>query len=487
MSRIAAPADDLLGDADATAIAARLRGGEFTPLEAAQAALARLAAVEGELRASECLLSDQLERLAAKATGGWFAGVPSLIKDNTDIAGTPTRHGSRATPAHPARHDGRFAGQLLQTGQLPIAKTRLPEFGFTATTEFSAAPPARNPWHTEHSTGGSSGGSAALVAAGVVPIAHANDGGGSIRIPAACCGLVGLKPSRERVLVHEMAEMLPINLVADGVVTRSVRDSAGFMAAAEQVWRNPRLPSVGHVQGPGRQRLRIAMYTRRPDGSACDPACRRVVEEVATTCRELGHTVVEVDTPFDQQMADDFLLYWGMMAASVNWLGRAVVHRRFDAARVEPLTRQLAAHFRGNLHRLPGAARRLRKFRAIHADLMHRYDLLLTPTIGTPPPRIGHLALDLPLELALQRLREFTAYTPAQNVSGAPAISLPLGRTETGLPVGVQFAADLGRERQLLEIAFALEEAMPWPQQTAALGSDTNATNRRGEAVTESA
>ncbi len=466
MSRIAAPIDDLLGDADATEIARRLRDGEFTPLEAAGAALRRLDAVEGALCATECLLTDQLERLAGTAAGGWFAGVPSLIKDNTDIAGTPTRHGSRATPAVPVRRDGRFAEQLLRTGQLPIAKTRLPEFGFTATTEFSRARPARNPWHTDHTTGGSSGGSAALVAAGVVPIAHANDGGGSIRIPASCCGLVGLKPSRERVRVHEMADLLPINLVADGVVSRSVRDTAAFMAAAEQVWKNPALPAIGVVEHPGRQRLRIAMYTRRPDGGDCDPACRRVVERVASMCLELGHTVEEIDTPFDQQMADDFLLYWAMLAASVRWFGRAVVDRRFQPSRVEPLTRDLAVHFRSNLHRLPGAVKRLQRFRAIHADLLQRFDLLLTPTVATPPPPLGHLALDLPLDVALDRLRCFTAYTPAQNVSGAPAISLPLGRTESGLPIGVQFAAGLGRERQLLEIAFALEEAMPWPRQT---------------------
>ncbi len=467
MTRIAAPTDDLLGVADATEIARKLRAGEFTPLEAAEAALHRLHAVDDTLRATECLLSSEIERLAKTARTGWFAGVPSLLKDNVDLAGIPTRHGSRATPGHPARADSRVADQIVRTGQLPIAKSRLPEFGLTATTEFSRAAPARNPWHAEHSTGGSSGGSAALVAAGVVPIAHANDGGGSIRIPAACCGLVGLKPSRLRMRLHEMAEMLPINLVADGVVTCTVRDTAAFLAAAEAVWKNPALPSVGKVEGPGRQRLRIGMYTRQPDGGDCDPVCRSVVEAVAQTCVEMGHQVEEIATPFDQQMADDFLLYWGMLAASVKWLGRAVVDRRFDGGAVEPLTGHLANHFRRNLLRMGGAVRRLQQFQAIHAQLMSTYDLLLTPTLGTPPPRIGHLAPDLDADSTFERLRGYAAYTPAQNVSGAPAVSLPLGRTQAGLPIGVQFAADMGRERLLLEIAYALEEAMPWPRHTA--------------------
>lgn len=462
--RVSAFSEDLLGELDATAVAELLRTGECSPAEAAAAALARLERVEPRLRATTCRLNGEFDRLHRMAAGGFFAGVPSLIKDNTDVAGLPTRHGSRATPAAPARADSRVTEQLTRTGLLPIAKSTLPEFGLTATTEYSAGEPTRNPWHTGHTTGGSSGGSAALVAAGVVPIAHANDGGGSIRIPAACCGLVGLKPTRHRLRDHEMGELLPVKLVADGVVSRSVRDTAAFFSAAELVWRNPDLPPVGQVERPGTRRLRVAMYSGLPDGSGCDPQVHEAVERVAGVCTDLGHSVEQIDAPFGQQMADDFLLYWGMLAASVNWLGRVVVHRAFDNAEVEPLTRHLAHHFRRNLHRLPGAIRRLKQFQRLHADLMQRYDVLLSPTLATPPPPIGHLALDLPGELAFERLRGFAAYTPAQNVSGAPAISLPLARSREGLPIGIQFAAGQGRESTLLELALELEEAMPWPR-----------------------
>ncbi len=464
MAQLRTPTNDPLGDLDATAIAALIREGALTPAEATAAAIARLEAVEPQLNATACRLNGELSRMETVARDGWFAGVPSLVKDNTDIAGLPTRHGSRATPDHPATADSRVTDQLLRCGLLPIAKTTLPEFGLTATTEYSQSEPSRNPWHLDHSTGGSSGGSAALVAAGVVPIAHANDGGGSIRIPAACCGLVGLKPTRHRLRDHEMGELLPVKLVADGVVTRTVRDTAGFFAAAEQVWRNPDLPAIGQVEHPGSRPLRIGYYTALPDGSPSDPECRQAAEQSAALCESLGHRVTEITPPFGQQMADDFLLYWAMLAASINWAGRLVVHRNFDTGAVEPLTRHLASHFRRNLHRLPGAIRRLQQFQRLYQQLMREYDVLLTPTLAKPPAEIGHLALDLPAELAFERLGSYAAFTPAQNVSGAPAISLPLARSRKGLPIGIQFAAGMGRERELLELALALEEAAPWPQ-----------------------
>jgi len=164
-------------------------------------------------------------------------------------------HGSK-------KYTSAVAQQMIDTGVVLLGKTKLPEFGLTATTEYSKAEPAHNPWNPGHSTGGSSGGSAALVAAGVVPIAHANDGGGSIRIPAACCGLVGLKPSRGRLLMNEMAKSLPINIVSDGIVSRSVRDTAAFFALAEEHYKNPALPPLGHITAPGRKRLKIGMFTQ---------------------------------------------------------------------------------------------------------------------------------------------------------------------------------------------------------------------------------
>ncbi|HEX4857246.1 MAG TPA: amidase, partial [Limnobacter sp.] len=354
------------------------------------------------------------------------------------------------------------AQQLMDTGLVFLGKTRLPEFGLTATTEYSKAKPVRNPWNTGHSTGGSSGGSAALVAAGVVPIAHANDGGGSIRIPAACCGLVGLKPSRGRLLINDMAKSLPINIVSDGVVTRTVRDTAAFFALAEEHYRNPALPPLGHITMPGRKRLKIGMFTRKLAGGQTHPECVAAVQKAAALCESLGHEVKEIEVPIAAQFADDFLLYWGMLAASIAHLGKFAVDRQLDSQKLEPLTLGLAGHFKKNLVKFPFALRRLFQFKAKYAEFFQTIDVLLSPTLGQPAPPIGYLALDLPFEEARHRLINFASFTAAQNVSGAPAISLPMHHTAEGIPVGVHFAAATGYEYRLIELALELEDAQPF-------------------------
>jgi len=343
-----------------------------------------------------------------------------------------------------------------------LGKTKLPEFGLTATTEYSKAEPAHNPWNIGHSTGGSSGGSAALVAAGVVPIAHANDGGGSIRIPAACCGLVGLKPSRGRLAMNEMAKSLPINIVSDGIVSRSVRDTAAFFALAEEHYKNPTLPPLGHITTPGRKRLKIGMFTQKISGDETDTACVEAVHKAAALCEELGHEVQEIKVPISSQFADDFLLYWGMLAASISHLGKLAVDRHMDTGNLEPLTHGLAKHFTRNLLKFPFALRRLYQFEAQYATAFADLDVLLSPTLGQPAPPLGYLALDLPFEQARERLVNFASFTAAQNVAGAPAISLPMHHTAEGIPVGVHFAAAMGHEFRLIELALEIEQAQPF-------------------------
>jgi amidase len=250
---------DALGLHDAMALAEQLQRDETSATALVEAAYQRLEKVNPVLHATACL---QKEAALAQASfydrqGQFraFQGIPGVLKDNLDLYGLPTRHGSAAMPDTAKKHTSAVAQQIIDTGIVLLGKTKLPEFGLTATTEYSKAEPAHNPWNTGHSTGGSSGGSAALVAAGVVPIAHANDGGGSIRIPAACCGLVGLKPSRGRLLMNEMAKSLPINIVSDGMVSRSVRDTAAFFALAEEkiaaAWAHyspgPQAPENWHV------------------------------------------------------------------------------------------------------------------------------------------------------------------------------------------------------------------------------------------------
>jgi amidase len=464
--QVSATKGDVLGELDAVGIASKIQAGDFTCVEAVQAAIARLQLVEPQLHATVCERFEQALAEAADIGGAApispMGGVPSFIKDNTAVAGLPTRHGSRATSAGPAQTDDEFTRQFRAAGLIPIAKTRLPEFGLTATTEFTHGPATANPWNLLHSSGGSSGGSAALVAAGVVPIAHANDGGGSIRIPAACCGLVGLKPSRDRLPTADIADKIPLNILAEGVVTRTVRDTATFFAELEKHYPVPSLPAIGCVSGPGTERLRIALTVEHPLGGSCDPEVVAAVEEVARTCETLGHTVERLSSPITQQMAEDFFLYWARLAAAANYLGRFAFGGNFERSKLEPLTLQLSRHYLRNIWRSPAAIKRLRQFGDGYRQLFSQHDLILTPVLATPPVELGYLALDLDFDTALERLYQYAAFTPAQNVSGTPAISLPLGRSAKGLPIGVQFAAGMGQERRLLAMAFELERASPW-------------------------
>ena len=469
--RFACARDDVLGDDDASALAERIAAGEFTPGQAMAAAIDRVEAADATLNALACTRFDAARREAEAAdtrlsAARAFPGVPSAIKDNTDLAGLPTLHGSRAVKPRPAKADAAFARQFLATGLIPLGKTRLPEFGLTATTEFVADPPVRNPWDVTRSAGGSSGGAAALVACGALPIAHANDGGGSIRIPAACCGLVGMKVSRGRVIANDLSKGLPVDLISDGVVSRSVRDTARFFAAAERYWHNPKMPALGEVDGPGDTRLRIGVYTNLPDGEQAHPDCRAAVDAATHHCAALGHDLEVFDSPISPAMADDFMLYYGLLAGGLEYGGRWLLGPGFDKQKLDPLTRQLARHLRGNLLRLPGTLLSMRRMKKIFDDIFSRFDVVLCPTLGQPPAELGWLAPDLEFDVAWHRLRHYAGFTPLANTLGNCAISLPLHRNADGLPIGVQFAGPSGHEKTLLELAFALEQAAPWPRST---------------------
>lgn len=464
--QVAAPHTDMLADMDATGIAEQIRAGQISAEQAISASIERLRLVEPQLNAIVCERFEQAlahsRALTPQQPPLLFSGVPCVIKDNTGLAGLPTRHGSRGTSTAAATSDDEITRCFLATGLIPIAKSALPEFGLTATTERSQGPPTRNPWNTAYSTGGSSGGSAALVAAGVVPVAHANDGGGSIRIPAACCGVVGLKPSRHRLPTLAVADKMPINLLSEGLVSRTVRDTAAFYAEVERHYPCSALPEIGQVSEPGQQRLRIALCTEHPAGGNCDPEVVAAVEQVARVCEKLGHRLEQIPSPVPRQMPDDFLLYWARMAASINYMGRFAFGRDFDRRQLEPLTYKLSRHYLSRAWRSPGAIRRLKNFAMEYQGMFDQYDLFLTPVLATPPPELGYLGPDLDFASTAERLRNYAAFTPAQNVSGTPAISLPLACSSRGLPIGVQFAAAMGQEKRLLEIAFELEQAMPW-------------------------
>ncbi|OBF57518.1 amidase [Mycobacterium sp. 852002-50816_SCH5313054-b] len=468
MRRVHAFGDDALGDLDAVGLADALRAGSVGRAEVTEAAIARTEAVDPVLNGTAHKAYEQARAAAAGGpAAGFFSGVPTFVKDNVDVAGQPTMHGTDAWTPWNATSDSEFTRLYLATGVAPVGKTQLSEFGFSASAEHPRLGPVRNPWDTDYSAGASSSGSGAFVAAGVVPIAHANDGGGSIRIPAACNGLVGLKPSRGRLPLDPQLRRMPVGIVANGVVTRSVRDTAAFYREAERIWRNPKLAPVGDVAGPGRRRLTIAVVTRSVLRE-CSPQVRELTLKSAALLEELGHRVEYLDKPpVPASFVDDFVLYWGFLALAQVRTGTRLFGKTFDRTKLDSLTLGLERNTGRNLHRLPLAIVRLRRIRRRTAQLFGTYDAVLTPTLADETPRIGYLA-PTDYHQVIDRLIDWVSFTPLQNVTGEPAISLPLAQSADGMPVGMMLSADLGQESTLLELAYELEEARPWARIQAA-------------------
>ncbi|MBB6627308.1 amidase [Nocardioides sp. KIGAM211] len=461
MTRVHAFGDDALGDLDAVGLVEAIQARDVTVTDVVEAAIARVEKVGDPLGAVAYADLDRARAEARDPRGGYFAGVPTFLKDNVDVAGMPTGSGTDSYEPRPIRRDGDLARMYLATGLLPLGKTQLSEYGFSASAEHPRLGAVRTPWDTDHTAGASSAGSAALVAAGAVPIAHANDGGGSIRIPASVNGLVGLKPTRDRLAQDKLMRDMPIRIVSDGVVTRSVRDTAAFFRESEKVYRALHLPPVGDITRPGRTRLRVAVLTAEA-GVGATPEVTELTLQTARRLEELGHRVEQVESTMPASLADDFLLYWSLLAMSLVASGRRQHGRQWHPENLDHLTTGLARHARRNLHRLPAAIVRLRRSQRHSARLYADHDVVLSPTLLRETPRIGWLDPGQDYETIRDRLLEWVAFTPVQNVTGEPAISLPLATTAAGLPQGMMFAAGVGREALLLELAYELEEAHPW-------------------------
>lgn len=454
--------DDALGLDDAVALRVRLQRGEVSALELTEAAIARAEQVNATLNAIVLPTYDAARRNAQQSHSGAFAGIPTFIKDNTDMQGLPTRQGSLAVGSHPAKKDSAFTTHFLSTGMNVLGKSNLPEFGFNASTEFKSRPATPNPWHLDYSAGASSGGSAALVAAGVVPIAHANDGGGSIRIPAAACGLIGLKPTRGRFIDGEAAAILPVNIVSEGVVTRSVRDTAEFLHAMEQHYRGKKMSPVGHVTGPENKRMRIGLVLDSITGQATDAATRETVEATARVLEGLGHSVELIKLPIRESFADDFSQYWGMLSYLLSTFGHKLLGADFDKTQTDNLTQGLAQYYRKNMWRTPMMLWGMKRVANDYAEIFRNCDVLLSPVLSHTTPKLGHLSPVQSFESLFERLRNYVSFTPLNNAAGTPALSMPMGRTAEGLPIAVQLSGARGEERRLLALAFELEAAQPF-------------------------
>ena len=465
MTRVHAFGDDALGSLDAVGLVEAIQEGQVAIPEVVDAAIARTERLQPELGALAHVAFDRARAEARDPRGGFFAGVPSFLKDNVDVAGMPTQQGCDAFRARPVARDGDFARMFLATGLVPLGKTQLSEFGFSPAAEHPRLGPVRSPWDTAHTAGASSAGTAALVAAGAAPRPHANAGGGSTRTPPADTGLVGLKPTRDRLAQDRLTRQMPVRIVSDGVLTRSVRDTAAFLREAEHVYRALSLPPIGDVTRPGRTRLRIAVHT----GGIGRSASPEVVELTLKTARlleELGHQVEQVEHPAPATLPEDFLLYWSMLAMTIVRTGRRVSGPSWERSRLDNLTLGLDRHCRRRIHRLPGAIARLRRLSRLSARFHQRYDVALTPTLAHATPLVGHLDPTNDYDTVMERILEWVAFTPWQNATGDPAVSLPLATTSTGMPQGMMLSAGAGREATLLELAYELEEAAPWPRIT---------------------
>lgn len=452
--------EDELAWIDATETARLIRTRRLGADEALQAAIARARRLDPTLH---FLVGEPRAWTGpAPSADAPFAGVPILIKDLDDLAGWPTRYGTRLTAFLPPKTESESRTRaFLDAGFVPFGKSATPEYGFLPTTEPLAFPATRNPWNPDRSSGGSSGGAAAATAAGVVPLAHATDGGGSIRIPAAVCGLFGMKPSRGRIRGDQTgASELSVQLA----VTRSVRDSAALFAAIEKPAGENPYPLVGAVAPSRGPRLKIGFVTKDVLGRAAEPEIVRAVQDAAALCERLGHTVEEATWPMSgDTFAEDFLALWAYGAHQIAQQAARALGRAPTEAELEPFTLTMARRFAAiGPEGFEAARRRLGAAVMAYRGWHQRHDVILSPVLGQETASIGRLAPDTPYETLVERLSAYAAYTPIQNVAGTPAMSVPLHWTAQGLPVGVQFAADVGREAALYALAYELEEAKPW-------------------------
>lgn len=458
--RASGPGD--LAELDAVGMAEAIRKGEVLAREVVEAAIRRAEAVEPRINAIVTEAFDRARAEASRPLSGPFAGVPTFIKDLDDVRGLPTRSGSRSFGLAPATGQGPYVDALERAGLVFLGKSSTPEFGLTGSTEPLLHGPTRNPCNPEYSTGGSSGGSAALVAAGVVPIAHATDGGGSIRVPASCCGVFGLKPSRGRA-VPLGRPIGPVDISASHAVSISVRDSALWLAVTERTGADAVFAPVGMVGGPAKRRLRIALDLETLMGTPLDTEVRNAIEDTARRCEALGHRVDVTPLVLDKRaFTDAFILYWSSGAARIADGLEDRLGRPLTDADLEPWTLGLRDYFRARRDRIDAAIATLEASVATVGRFFERHDVLLTPVLSKLPPRIGELAPDLPFQTHFDRALSYLGFTPVQNASGTPGMSVPLHRSSSGLPIGSHFAAKAGDERTLLELACELEAAHPW-------------------------
>ena len=468
------PANGLLDRHDAIGLAALVRRREISASELLEAVIASAEALNPRFNFMAQKHYDFARRMiAAGLPQGPFTGVPWLLKDlNTYIAGELTEGGSRFYKGFRAAVTSELVQRYQRAGFVIFGKTTTPEFGLTGTTENKLTGDTSNPWNPEYIAGGSSGGAAAAVAAGVLPAAHATDGGGSIRIPASCCGLFGLKPSRGRVPMGPLRTEGWGGMSTHHAVTRSVRDSAAILDATSGVEPGSRYGAptpqgsfLSQVtRSPGR--LRIALMLDPLAHSPVDPQCTEAARSAARLCESLGHHVAEAAPKIDAGALGfaSFAIMGPSIAADIEDRAR-LLGIKPDATVLEPITLAFAEVGKSFSARDYARANTILQTAAIAmGQFMADYDVILTPTLAAPPLKLGRINLspDCDFQAWGQRAALFSPFAQIANMTGQPAMSVPLSMSREGLPIGVQFLARYGEEAVLLRLAGQLEAAAPW-------------------------
>ena len=464
--RIHSFSDDVLGERDAVEIARLLKSGELNTTEVIEATIKRANQVNPDINAVVYENYEKALESSKKDLNGFFAGVPIYFKDMTTIKGIPTTYGSEAFEgAKPAKKNDAMAKKILSMGFVTMGTSSMPEFGFSCSTEFPNLKNTLNPWHTAYTAGGSSGGAAALVSSGVLPMSHSADGGGSTRIPAACCGLVGLKPSRGRILLSKSMETQLLHIAIDGVLSRSVRDTAHFYHEAENYYYNKKLPKIGLITGPPKKKLNIGYSSLTPTGEPIDTANQLGFNQTIKRLEDLKHNVKPVNFPIDKQLVEDFKLLWASNGFGVKQFGKFMLPGPYNRDKLTKLTNGLSSYFAKRILQTPSMLYRLRKSHSEYEQFLNdnNIDVLLTPTLSHMTPKLGFLDINLDFETIFSRMASWACFTPFSNANGCPSISLPICHDEENdLPIGMLFWANHGQEKVLLELAYQFEEAYPW-------------------------
>ncbi len=455
-----------LMDYDAVGLAELIRSGKISQRKVLEATIARIKALDGSLNAMTTLsFTRALKRVEEISPDTVFAGVPTVLKDLVDMGGVRRTSGSVMSLAYVPKQSVDYVLAMESAGLNIVGITNTPEFAALALTDNQAFGPTRNPWDLGRSAGGSSGGSAVAVAAGYVPLAHGTDGGGSNRIPASCCGVLGMKASRYRQVSGE-ADGGHEFLRTHQCLSRTVRDSAALLAATENPNNQAGYPPVGHVTGPGTKRLRIAVSAENCFGEQPEATVREALNKTVKLCKSLGHEVVEIKNPLDgkalfQALEAIMLVDMPGLLAKVE----ALTGKKAEEAGL--LTKATVDLGRYGASLSPDAFKK----GVVYSRLLTKefeqfftgYDMWLTPTIPIEAPKIGYLSHDTPFDLARDRNLRLLSYTALANCTGAPAMSVPLFQSSTtGLPIGSHFMAAPGADKILYELAYELEAAQPW-------------------------